>query len=916
MPIESKTNFLVKLFTFLFLGVGAILAGYGIYGTTNSSPNLLAGAFVDRLPVPFSTLDIGTFQIPIQVDHFIVFQNYQVVPYPMGTTESLIFGGFILFLSVTVLATLSQFKKFPFLGAGIGWILVLTLANLNGLNIGGASSNLPLLLLLTATLLPTIYFHIWGNQLAFWIRWTVLALTTGGTVTLLILLSPIIQPSLYLAEQSLIIGLGLSIAWIFWQGHAVLSGLLVLVSKANAGVRAKTSIQFSGIAFLYLGILFYLLLHLKGEVSLPFEGFSILYLVFPLGHIGWYSSQEKLAQRDNLASSKPILQTLYLLGFIGALWTIWKLTSSQNQAGEELIKHLLLYSQIGFSLFFFIYVAINFFPLMNQGKAVHAVIFKPFVLPYYHLRIGGTIAFLVITTYLEATIAFQASSLTNNILGDYYYQTNQKLEASILYENSWDRYRYNPKAKNLTAQLLFELNQPSLAKEHLEESFDLAPQVDNILLLAERLQRENKPLEAVFYLENGLKFFPGNPYLSQNLALLYTLLKKEKEAVALLATLPKDNPLAAANWLALQVKLGNKVDPPSQPDDLIVSINWVAAARKNGLELEADILAGLKSKLEQEKSPLLIQAGYRNLLATQNLEDPSTDIAFLDSLAKREDFLEYSMQVQETAILRSLGAGRINEAVKNLNGLAFRNPGDAAYYLNLSGLILAQQLDFEKAAKDFAFSAEKGFQAQLPIHETIRNWVKIESGDGEGIRKENSLFSPEFAFLGTFNQSHPKRLFTDWKNIPSAEFKLEIALKLLSHKAHGFSTLQLQELGEFLKGKVDREADLTAFLAQPDWTNPNSLKAFARFIGSSEELTANPYFCPLIWSAAMQTQDKLQAYELLQTASEFTKDPLIWAKKIKAAQELGLDSYASQAREEMKAWMSEEEIEAVLGEIY
>jgi predicted Zn-dependent protease len=185
---------------------------------------------------------------------------------------------------------------------------------------------------------------------------------------------------------------------------------------------------------------------------------------------------------------------------------------------------------------------------------------------------------LVITTYLEAVIAFQASSLTNNILADYYYQTNQKLEASILYENSWDRYRYNPKAKTLTVQLLFELNQPSLAKEHLEESFDLAPQVDNILLLSERLKLENKPLEAVYYLENGLKFFPTNPYLSQNLAMLYTLLKKEKEAIALMANLPKDNPIAEANWLALQVKMGNKVEPPSNQEDLIVSINWVAAA--------------------------------------------------------------------------------------------------------------------------------------------------------------------------------------------------------------------------------------------------------------------------------------------------------------------------------------------------
>lgn len=473
------------------------------------------------------------------------------------------------------------------------------------------------------------------------------------------------------------------------------------------------------------------------------------------------------------------------------------------------------------------------------------------------------------------------------------------------------QYRYNPKAKNLTVQLLFELDQPSLAKEHLEESFDLAPQVDNILLLSERLQKENKPFEAVFYLENGLQFFPNNPYLSQNLALLYTLVKKDEEAQALFADLSKNNTVATANWLAISAKLGKKVEIPEAEEDLIFQINRVATERKNGMPVDPQILHGLKEMLAKESSPLLLQAGYRNLLATQNLEDPTKDLAFLDSLAKREELLEYTMQIQETAILRSLGAGRINEGVKNLNGLAFRNPGDAAYYLNLSGLVLAQQLDFEKAAKDFAFSTEKGFQAPLPIHDAILNW----QGTGTAEPDRSKLVQPEFSFLGTFNQSHPQKLFNDWKSIPSAKFKLEVALKLLSHKAHGLTTPQLQEIGAFLKGKADRIADLDAFLQAPDWTNPNSLRSFTKFIGSSEELTANPYFGPLIWSAALQTKDGLEAYELLQAASEFTKDPLLWAKKVQAAQAIGLDQYATEAREEMKTWMSEEEIEALLGEM-
>ena len=162
----------------------------------------------------------------------------------------------------------------------------------------------------------------------------------------------------------------------------------------------------------------------------------------------------------------------------------------------------------------------------------------------------------------------------------------------------------------------------------------------------------------------------------------------------------------------------------------------------------------------------------------------------------------------------------------------------------------------------------------------------------------------------------PQALFLDWKTIASPDFKLEMAWRLLSHKAHGLTTPQLQEIGVFLKGKTDRIVDLDTFLQAADWTNPNSLRSFTKLIGASEELTANPYFSPLIWAAAMQTKDKLHAYELLQSASEFNKDPLLWAKKIQAAQDLGLDRYAAEALEEMKTWMSEEEIEALLGEMY
>ena len=914
MQIQTKSFQFSRAHINLLLVVGAAFAFYSLLSPDFSYTNIRTAAFIDRLTVPYDSVALGPLTISTEVDNFLVFQNFQVVPTAFTINESYFFGFLVLLASITALAAFSQFKKFPFLGGSIGWILLLTFCNVNGLNIGGPSANLPLLILIIVTLVPTLYFHIWGSLAPFWLRWIGIGIPTIGAIITLLQLSPIPNPALYLAEQSLVLGLGMSLAWIFWQGHGILSGLLVLISKTNKGLATNITWQFASLSFLYLLLLFFMLLELKGEVNLPFPTFSPLFLLFPIGLLGWGSTREKFAQSENLAAPTATLQLLYVLGFTIALWTVWKLTIAFNQPGEDLFKHLLVYSQLGFSLFFFMYTGINFFPVMRQKKAVHGILYKPFILPYYHLRIGGLITLLVLTTFLEAVIATQVNSMTTNILGDYFYQTDQKLSASILYENSWDRYRSNPKAKTLTAQLLFDLKQPTLAKEQLEESFAEAPQVDNILLLCERLQRENKFFEAVYYLENGLKRFPDNPYLTQNLALLYTLVQRQEEALLLLKDSPKDSPSAASNWLALQVKFGLTPEFSSSPDDLAGLINQVAPRRKGGMPIPTEELIQLKSLLQEETSPMLIQAGYRNLFSSSNEADPSADLALMDSLAQQEAFLDYSMQLQETAVLRSLGAGRISDAVKNLNGLAFRNPGDAAYYLNLSGLIQAQQLDFEKAAKDFAFSKEKGFNAQKEIHLTTMTWAadSVAQPSVEGSNSPQAILET----WGDFNKLLPQVLFSQWKMLPEGQLKTSLASRLLSHKGHDLSAAQLKDLGAALVGKVAREEDLAAFLSQPDWYNSNSLRSFTHFLGVPDVLNANPYFTPLILSAAAESKDPLATYELLNSASQFNKDPLLWVKKIQAAKALGLDNYATSAKEELSQWLTPEEIEKLLGANY
>lgn len=914
MTIKKANNFpLQHIVLLLILVTGGFFALYAFVVGSGNTSHIQTGAFLDTVKIPFEQFSLGSIDIPIYLDNYLVFQNFYSLAPKLTLVETYFFGIVVLVMVSFTLTAFSYFEKFPFLGFGAGWIILLTLSNLNGLNIGGPNTNTPLIIAISGSLIPVLIFHIWKTQAPFWLRWALISIGLGSASYFLITLSTIESPTLYLAEHSTLIGLGLGLAWVFWQAHGVISGIYVLLARASQNLTTKVSIQISILAAIYFAVLLFHLVELRGFTGLPFPTFPAWYLIIPIGVLGGISTFEKFSQSDQLAAPVMALKSLFFIGFGITLWLVWKIDVSANQPAQELVKHVIVYSQLSFTLFFMIYLLTNFLPVMNTGKSVHKILYKPYSLAYYHLRIGGLIGLLVILVYMDGIISAHVNSLSTNILADYYYQSGQKLEASILYENSWSAYRKNPKAKNATAHLLFELNQPTLAKEHLEQSFAEAPQVDNILLVSERLNRENKLFEAIYYLENGLKIFPNNPQLSNNLAMYYVRTGQELRARTLLEFPIEENPVTVSNWMALQSKFDEEQPTLVQSEDLISQINFLAATRKLGKKPDPELLNSIRTKLQEPQTPMLLNAGWRNLVTEKTNLDPNPEIKLLDSLASLPINLDYTMQLQESAVLRSLAGNRVGEAIINLNGLAFRNPGDAAYYLNLSAMILAQNLDFEKASNDILVAKSKGFRAFEDQHTLILTLAgknsEADSLVSQFPQSKLENLDAELLFFSNFNEKLPEDLFSDWKSIQSKTLKSTFARALLSKKSHGLKKDQITEMGEYLIQSEGKHEGLSKFISNPDWSNEEALRGFMDYLNLGEELTANPYYTPLILAAADRLTDPIQQYELINTASDFNRDPFLWIRKVQAARMSNLDNYASQALQEMSNWLSWDQIE-------
>jgi hypothetical protein len=184
------------------------------------------------------------------------------------------------------------------------------------------------------------------------------------------------------------------------------------------------------------------------------------------------------------------------------------------------------------------------------------------------------------------------------------------------------------------------------------------------------------------------------------------------------------------------------------------------------------------------------------------------------------------------------------------------------------------------------------------------------------LSEDKSFATDYLTLIGNFHQSLPTKLYAAWLDFPECDYKTDLAIRLIAHKSHGLEASQIQNLGDYISTKIGKQEKLSTYLENPDLKSIESINSLLAWLGLGEELTANPYYSPLILSAALVNSDPLAKYEILNSSTEFNQDPILWMEKIKAAQALGLDNYATEALAQLEEWLSPEELLNLQNKVY
>jgi len=804
MPLKTNLNVSSVLLAIFCLAGSFLLIWVSFFNPTQGMP-IESGIFAEKIKVPLQFLNLGIFQLPLETENYLLFQNFESLPPIVQRFSTLSFGIITWVLMSLAMVYISTFNRTYFIISAVVVILLMLLSGVNGLNIGAISSNYAYIILIMGLVGPAVVINTFFDHFSLLIRGLVIFPIAVLTLPVLTALSPVADPYLLFSENISLLNMAISLIFFAYIGHSVITAIFYMLINMNKGVGIKITWHLVVLFLIYFAILIFTYLELTGNVFFGVPTPPIAPMVIIVGVLGYFEVNLKIEQIEQPFQYKVIGQSLYLIGFAITLFTFWKAEFSVNEPMADFLKHAFVYTQMAFSMMFFAYLMANFSDLMNSGQSIERIIFEPNFFAYFHMRLGSLIAMVSLMLFADGVAALQFSSASTNVTADYYYATERPLEAGILFENSWARYRKNKKAKNASAHMKMAQNQPTLAMRELEESFDVSPSVNDIVFLSSILHRQDKIFDAIFFLEKGLDIFPENAYLQNNLALLQSKINQGEMAFELLQGI--NHEVANANKIGIQTKHLIRVDEtPDARGNRIASINLLALENLKGNFADVQ----LEYEEDEMEPTVTTKATLANQWSNRTTNRSAEDLVLIDSLLAQDISSSDEEDFRQIRVLRSVQANNINQALTYINGLAFNYPGSSGFYHHMAAMIYAGQLDFEKAAMELVRAEGKGFRNFRPEHLSILYFGQqmdraglfalqygVEYPDWMIFHEDRLVLNEEVAFMGalsTLNESTKVEFMQHLSSIQDQDLKAKYAYEILWKKAHWLDRGELESI--------------------------------------------------------------------------------------------------------------------------
>lgn len=651
----------------------------------------------ESLPVTMDQVNVGPFQLPIVIDNFLLTEYFEGSDLQLQTLPSYVFLALMALVFSLLLAVITTFRQFWYL-VGIALVIVFLLnLKLDMLQLFGMYNKIGLILSFVLYLPASYYFQAIRSSTPLLSRFLTFVGLTAIMGIVIQLFSDVQSPFLYIVSYGYTAPVVLSLLFILLVGNEIVTGFVYVTTRESALSNKKNLTHFLIITTIYilnLGLLFFdkfLYLNLGIDFIHPY---ILLIISTVLGFI-FYPLKEKAY--GNIFKYYPSGALIFVSLATVCFFTIGYYTYTANGPVLEVFKKFILYGHLGYGLIFMVYVLANFITPFVQGLPVYKVLYDPKNMPYFTFRFAGTIAtlaFFLVTNY-EVPM-FQTISSYYNGLGDL-HAVNGEVRIAEVYYRKGGIYGYNNHRSNYAmASIARSEGDNAKAAYHYNLANQLRPTEQSIVNMSNLFEEENKPFQAIFTLQDGLKEFPKSTYIKNNLGLLFDKVGEEDSAFLMFhevnRTSGKVSSNAGLNLLNLVAK-GNYEYNTDSLIDTYGSRNHLSALNNVAVLYNLNNQHDDHSASMEVDSMLNLITGYAlyNISLNQWYSRDSINAHYLQVLADHPGNSYFTENFQYASALGNYKNGNTYSAFRELKVLVSNNYFKKGTYYNIMGLLALQQ---------------------------------------------------------------------------------------------------------------------------------------------------------------------------------------------------------------------------------
>ncbi len=417
-----------------------------------------------------------------------------------------------------VVAAVSTFERRWYLGAMMLIIGLLSFFHLESLQIFGTDNQAAFVVVVALLGGVSYYFNAFRADVSTITRIVVFAVLLlclslffgfGATAKL---------PAQTFTAYSLPVFVVISTGFIGWVSFEIIAIFVYIISNRRAGMAHNSLRNFLIVSGLYLLTMLLFFLKNTGAIN---EGYWLVSPFVVLIVSVWLGIWSFEKRTESVFAFRESGAWVYLGLALILFGTLGHAFATDNVPLVSVFEDSIVYGQLGLGLLFVFYVAINFYPLFAKGYEIHKVLYKPLRFSIVQTYVVGAVAVLLLLLYQEFSTVQQFDAASNNALGDLYTSANDYVLAEQYYKTAFAQAPQNHKSNYALASLALSQGDNTTAGVYFKQAITKNATPHDYAGLSQSLMTENLIFDAIFNLREGIKAFPKNGELQNNLGYLY-----------------------------------------------------------------------------------------------------------------------------------------------------------------------------------------------------------------------------------------------------------------------------------------------------------------------------------------------------------------------------------------------------------